>query len=69
MSEKTRVKYDHIREQISKMHKIVSDMLQVAHNMEYRSSGLSHDMKLVSSGLRFVCVSMSMYVCMFVGSY
>lgn len=54
MSEATRVKYERVSEQISLMQRIVSNMLDVAHNMENRSVALSHDMRTLSSSMRSV---------------
>lgn len=51
VSEETRVKYERVSEQISLMQQIMSDMLQVAHNMENRSIALSHDMKTLASSM------------------
>ncbi len=52
VTEETRVKFDHVREQISKMQQILTDLLQVAHNIESRSTAFSLDMKQIAADLR-----------------
>lgn len=54
VSEATRVKFERVSEQISLMQQIVSNMLQVAHNMENRSLALSYDMKTLANSMRWV---------------
>jgi len=51
VSEETRVKFDRVREQISAIHGVISNMLQIAHNMENRSVSFSRDLKQLSSDL------------------
>lgn len=51
VSEETRVKYDRVTEQILLMQRIMSSMLQVAHNVENRSLALSQDMKTLASNM------------------
>ena len=46
------MKYDRVKEQVAAMHAIVSNMLQVAENMETRSVNLSRDMKTLSTNLQ-----------------
>ena len=53
VSEETRVKYDRVTEQILLMQRIMSSMLQVAHNIENRSLALSQDMKTLASNMRY----------------
>jgi len=51
VSEETRIKFDRVREQISAIHGVISNMLQIAHNMENRSVSFSRDLKQLSSDL------------------
>ena len=51
VNEATRVKFERVTEQIILMQTIVSNMLQVAHNMESRSLGLSLDLKTLSTSM------------------
>ena len=51
VNEATRVKFERVTEQIVLMQQIVSSMLQVAHNMESRSLGLSQDLKTLSTSM------------------
>lgn len=52
VSDATRVKYDRVREQITVMHQVVSSMLSIAQNMEFRSTALSEDMKRFAHNMR-----------------
>ena len=50
----TRVRYEHVREEMTVMYQVISGMLEIAHHMENRSDGLSTDMKKFAHNLRLV---------------
>lgn len=60
VTEANRRKYERVHEGITLVHRIISWLLQAAHNLEGRSMGLSHDMKQLSAGLSTLATDSSL---------